>query len=114
MSKIIKGYYEGMKIKNSLSKVIFIQPTLFGDTIALNKTNLTNYEVITEDTVKNASSAILRGAVGTALLPGVGLLAGLSAKNKSTHMVAVEWKNGEKSLLELDQYDYKVLVKSMF
>lgn len=114
MSKVIKGYHEGKKIKNCTNDVIYIQPELFGKPTSLDKTNLANYEVITEDTVKSGSSAILRGTVGTVLLPGIGILAGLSAKNKSKYVVAVEWKNGEKSLLELDQYDYKVLVKTMF
>ena len=114
MSKIIKGYYEGEKIKNALCKFIYIKPFLSSDTIPLIRENIESYETITEDTVKSASSAILRGAVGSVLLPGVGILAGLSAKNKSTYVVAVEWKSGEKSLMELDHHDYDAFVTGMF
>lgn len=114
MSKIVKGYYENVKIKNHLAKAIYIQPELFGKMTFLDKVNIINYEVITEDTVKSGSSAILRGAVGVALLGGVGILAGLSAKNKSTYIIAVEWKSGKKSLLELDHHDYEAFVTSMF
>ncbi|HHT97440.1 MAG TPA: hypothetical protein GXZ90_06070 [Clostridiales bacterium] len=114
MSYVMNGKYKDKKVKNNIGNVVYIQPNIFGDWIRLDKNTLAKYEVITEDTVKSGSSAILRGAVGVALLGGVGVLAGLSAKNKSTHIVAVEWKSGEKSLLSLKQYEYAVLVKNMF
>ena len=56
--------------------------TSFAKGIQLNKENVEGYEIITEDTRKSASSGIIRGAVGATLLGPVGLLAGLSAKNK--------------------------------
>lgn len=72
------------------------------------------YDVITEDTRKSAASGIARGAVGAALLGPVGLLAGLSAKNKSTVTVAVRFKDGKNSLLEMDDKVYKNFVRAMF
>lgn len=56
--------------------------------ILLDKFGVDSYDVITEDTRKSAASGIARGAVG--------LLAGLSAKNKSTVTVAVRFKDGKK------------------
>jgi hypothetical protein len=73
-----------------------------------------SYEVITEENMKSGSSAILRGAAGAALLGGIGILAGLTAKNKGIYLVAIFWKDGERSLIEIDEKLYKVLVKSMF
>ena len=72
------------------------------------------YVDITEDTRKSAASGIARGAVGAALLGPVGLLAGLSAKNKSTVTVAVRFKDGKNSLLEMDDKVYKNFVRAMF
>ena len=64
--------------------------------------------------LKSAASGIARGAVGAALLGPVGLLAGLSAKNKSTVTVAVRFKDGKNSLLEMDDKVYKNFVRAMF
>ena len=58
--------------------------------------------------------AILRGVAGMTLLGGVGILAGLTAKTKGIYTVAILWKDGEKSLIEIDEKLYKILVKSMF
>ena len=70
--------------------------------------------VITEEKMKSGTSAILRGAAGAALLGGVGILAGLTAKTKGVYTVVILWKDGEKSLIEIDEKLYKVLVKGMF
>ena len=81
--------------------------------ILLDKFGVDSY-VVTEDTRKSAASGIARGAVGAALLGPVGLLAGLSAKNKSTVTVAVRFKDGKNSLLEMDDKVYKNFVRAMF
>ncbi len=82
--------------------------------VLLDKFEIDTYEIITEDTRKSAASGIARGAVGAALLGPVGLLAGLSAKNKSTVVVAIRFKDGKNSLIEIDDKIYKLLVKGMF
>lgn len=55
-----------------------------------------------------------RGLVGGALLGPVGLLAGLSAKNKGTHTLVIEFKDGKKSLIEVNEKIYKLLMQKMF
>lgn len=70
--------------------------------------------MITDDQRKSAASGIARGAIGAALLGPVGLLAGLSAKNKGTYNVAIKFKDGKNSLVEIDDKVYKTLVKVMF
>ena len=82
--------------------------------IYLNKETVEEYEVITEETRKSASSGIIRGAVGATLLGPVGLLAGLSAKNKSSHTVAIKFKDGKNSLIEIDEKIYKQLIQNLF
>lgn len=44
----------------------------------------------------------------------VGLLAGLSAKKKGVYIIALEFKDGKKSLLEVDDKIYKALLKKLF
>ena len=80
----------------------------------IDKTTVEAYEVITDEMRKSGTSAILRGGLGSLVLGPVGLLAGLTAKNKGTYQVAVQFRDGKKSLLELDEKLYKVLVKKCF
>ena len=72
------------------------------------------YELVTEGMRKSATSGVARGAVGAVLLGPVGLLAGLSAKNKGTYTLVVTWRDGEQSLMEVDEKIYKLIVKGMF
>lgn len=112
-NKVIVGDYSGYKIvlKGSDLCVDMIYDKV---KILLNKKNIESYEVITEDVVKSGASAILRGMAGVALLGGVGILAGLSAKNKGIYTIAIQWKDGKKSLIEIDDKLYKKFVTGMF
>lgn len=113
-NKVIAGAYNGYVVQHS-SKDIFLCPSTFSmDMTRLNKQTVDSYDLITEDKVKSGSSAILRGAVGAAVLGPVGLLAGLSAKNKGIYTIAIQWKNGNQSLIEIDDVKYKSFVKGMF
>ena len=81
----------------------------------MNKETVESYELITDEHVKSAASGVTRGLVGGALLGPVGLLAGaMSGKNKGIYQVAVQFKDGTKSLIEIDDSAYKLLVKSCF
>ena len=82
--------------------------------IKLNKVNVDSYEIIDEKTRKSATSAVGRAAVGSFLLGPVGLLAGLSAKNKGTYIIAIYFKNGMKSLIEVDDNMKKQIISSLF
>ena len=83
--------------------------------IDLAKWTISNYNIISGDTRKSMSSSIIRGAVGGALFGGVGALAGgLSAKNKTKYTIAVEFKNGGRSLIEIDDKIYTAFMSKMF
>lgn len=82
--------------------------------IYLDKDAVKSYEVMTETQGKSAVSAVGRAGVGAALLGPIGLAAGLSAKSKGTYTVAIEFKDGKKSLLEIDEKIFKVLQQQLF
>lgn len=109
---VIAGDYMGKPI-TSIGGVtqIFVDRKNY---VLLDKYGVESYDVITEETRKSAASGIARGAVGAALLGPVGLLAGLSAKNKSTVTVAVRFKDGKNSLIEVDEKVYKAFIRAMF
>ena len=111
-NKVIAGDYEGYAIIKGTKG--YVLGSGFKKQIPLNKQYIESYEVITEDIRKSAASGISRGIVGGALLGPVGLLAGLSAKNKGTYQIALQFKDGNRSLIEADDKVYKVLIKELF
>lgn len=111
-NKVIAGDYEGKNLMLGRNEVLLY--TSFIKSFPLNKETVLSHELITEEHRKSALSGISRGLVGGALLGPVGLLVGLSAKNKGTHVIALELKDGKKSLIEIDEKLYKIFIKSMF
>lgn len=111
-NRVIAGDYMGKSVTGVAGAVQICVD--FKTLIPLDKFGVESYDVVTEDTRKSAASGVARGAVGAALLGPVGMLAGLSAKNKSTVTIAVRFKDGKNSLLEVDEKIYKKFVQAMF
>ncbi len=110
---VIAGDYEGKGVGVSV-KGPFISIKL-GKMLILDKSSLESYEVITEETQKSAASGVARGLVGGALLGPVGMLAGgLSAKNKKSVVMVLQFKDGKKSLVEVTDNVYKAIMQKMF
>jgi hypothetical protein len=112
-NKVIAGDYEGKIVVGGIGvPAIGIS---FGKSLVLDKTTIDSYELLTDEHTKSAASGIARGIIGGFLLGGVGLVAGaLSAKNKGISTVAVQFKDGKKSLLEVDEKIYKNIIKHCF
>lgn len=111
-NKVIAGDYDG-KLVNQVFGTVTIS-TGFISSIALDKTTVSSYELMDESHSKSAVSAVGRGLVGGFLLGPVGLLAGLSAKTKGVHVVAIQFTDGKKSLIEVDEKIYKAILKKCF
>lgn len=82
--------------------------------IIINKDTIEEYEVLDEEQQKSASSAVGRALLGGALLGPVGLLAGVSAKTKGIYRIAIQFKDGKKSLIEADDKMYKKIMQILF
>lgn len=82
------------------------------NTWSVNKESISSYTVI-DETNKDQYS-FWKGALGVALLGGWGAVAGIGGKNKKEYLIAIEWKDGDKSLILINEEYYKVFVKSMF
>lgn len=112
-NKVIAGDYSGCKVDGALS-MAYISTGLFSS-VPLNKTTVNSYELITDEHRKSAKSGVARGLVGGALLGPVGALAGgLSAKNKGIYQVAIDFKDGKRSLVEVDDKMYQAICKGCF
>ena len=114
-NKVIAGDYEN---KNVIGKAGMKHPVItlgFVNSIPINKETVDSYELITNEHTKSAASGITRGLVGGALLGPVGLLTGIAtAKNKGIYQVAIQFKDGKRSLIEIDDPAYKLLIKACF
>lgn len=107
-NKVIAGEFMGASVS------VFLGTVMVGSK-NFEKWTVSDYEVITDEHRKSAASGVARGLVGGALLGPVGMLAGgLSAKNKSTYTIAIQWQDNTKSLVEVDDKIYKAMVKAMF
>ena len=101
---VIEGQYKNEKISGG---------TLLRTTSSpFSKRYISSYTVI-DETNKDQYS-FWKGALGVALLGGFGAIAGVKGKNKKEYLIAIEWKDGEKSLILINEEYYKVFVKSMF
>ncbi len=119
MSKInvvIAGDYEGKALIKSGNNIsILIGGTfLSSSTILLDRSTVESYSVVDENYRKSAKSAVGRGLVGGFFLGPAGLLAGLGAKNKGTHTLQINFKNGKKSLILVDDKINVALMKTLF
>lgn len=109
---VVNGDYKGKIVAQAAGKA-YISLGLF-KTLDLNSATADSYEVLDEQHQKSATSAVGRAAVGGLLLGPIGLLAGVSAKTKGAYYVAVQFKDGKRSLMEVDEKIYRAIVKEFF
>ena len=112
MNKVIAGDYKGQGVMLSFGTPQITLP--FFKVVKIEKANVEDYEVLNETSRKSASSAIGRAALGAFFLGPVGIAAGVTAKSKGTHQVAIQFKDGKRSLLEVDDKIYKAIVSKLF
>ncbi|SCL85117.1 hypothetical protein [Sporanaerobacter sp. PP17-6a] len=112
INSVIAGDYKGYVVKagfNSVSLCNWLKK------IKLSKDIVENYEIINTEYRKSAASGAARGIIGGALLGGAGLIAGsISGKNKGKYQITIQFKDGKRSLLELDDLTYKMLMQVIF
>ena len=101
---ILEGKYKNEKITSG--------SLLYVDSSPFSKRYISSYTVIDESNKDQYS--FWKGALGVALFGGIGAVAGISGKNKKEYLIAIEWKDGDKSLILINDEYYKVFVKSMF
>lgn len=113
-NKVIAGSYEGNNIIRGLGSPSYINSEI-GMHVLLTRKNVATYELITEETRKSLTSGAARGVVGSIILGPIGAIAGaLSATSVGIYHIAIEFKNGDKCLLEIDKPNYKNIVKYCF
>lgn len=81
----------------------------------LDSTTVENYNVVNNSESRSAGSAVKRAAVGKAVFGRKAMIAGAAtAKKVVTYEVGVNFKDGKRSLLQLDEAGYKLLSRNSF
>lgn len=115
-NKVIAGDYEKKEIyfqSTWSGKKVFIQAGFFKK-IIIDKATVDSYEVMDETSKNSTLSAVGRAAVGSFFLGAPGLAAALGAKKKRNHVVAIQFKDGKRSLIEVDDKIYRAIMTSVF
>lgn len=115
-NKVIAGDYTDCMVIDSINSVTIVKPGWSAEVMArIDKASVESYEEISEERKRSAGNVAIRGLVGTALLGPVGLAAGvLSSRKKGTHQIAIHFKDGKKSLVEVDDKIAKKINVGLF
>ncbi len=109
---IIDGYKKGMQLYKDQYCLYYI----FNGKNPMTKNNIENYQILTEESSKDAVSTVGRGIIGSALFGHAGISASLTGKENKIYTIRIDWdqdcgeKNREPSILELDSDFYKTFM----
>ncbi len=107
-NQIIEGDYKNKLISSNEKEIWIVLGWV--KRLILDKTTVKDIEVLSSEEKISGTSAVARGVLGAFVLGSAGLLAATSAKKKGVHLVAVEFQDGKKSLMEVDEKIYKKLL----
>lgn len=83
--------------------------------IFLSRDDVSNWYEESSESKRSLGSAMVRSAVGGAILGPAGALAGAaSAKGKSKRRLVIEWSDGKRSLLDVEGDVYDAIEKNLF
>lgn len=107
MNRVTAGDYKNYGITNTFGVVAIVHG--FKTNIKLNSDTIKSFEEV-DMTEKRSTGKTIAGGV---LFGGLGALLGATSK-KRTHTCKLVFKDGKKSLIELDDDTFKVIQKEMF
>ena len=110
MSKInhvLKGLFEGKEIKDGLTELYMLDAKR-----SFCKYFVLSYTVI--DSNEKSEYSFWKGMMGMTMFGDGGSIFGIDGKKTKEYLISIEWKDGEKSLILIDQELYKTFVASMF
>ena len=111
-NKVIAGDYKGKLVGGSFGEAfISLTMTKF---LYLNKETVGSLTPLDDDSQISVASAAMRGLVGELVLGPIGLVAAASAKRNGIHIVGIEFKDGKRSVVEVDDKRYRSMVQACF
>lgn len=111
-NKVIAGDYEGWDVICGGGKLDFMHRL---QRVSLNRTTVLKYEIVDNQNGNSFWGAFLKGYVSQAFLGTAGLVAStLSSAHHRVILLSVEFINGRRSLLEIDESVYKNILKILY
>ena len=111
-NKVIAGDYKGKLVGGSFGEA-FISLTMT-KLLYLNKETVGSLTPLDDDSQISVASAAMRGLVGELVLGPIGLVAAATAKRNGIHIVGIEFKDGKRSVVEVDDKRYRSMVQACF
>ena len=109
---VIAGDYKGKGISRVGGPHIAIS---FKEEVYITKDTVESYQVMNQNVSTSASSGIARSIIGGALFGNAGALGGAaSAKVNISYTIAINFKDGKRSLIEVNEKIYKDIVEACF
>ena len=113
MNTVVAGDYHGYSVIKGYGKSFFLMKRL--TKIKFEKTDVISYELINNINNSSTWSTFVKGYVGHAVFGMPGLAAGVISSLKNVeYLFSIEFSDGKKSLLSIDQSIYKYLMKVLF
>lgn len=110
---VIGGDYETLEIEKYYDKEML--RICYRIDLPINKDTVLNYQLINQENNSNNSDKVKRGLLGGLIGGTVGAIVGSSStKQNNIYTIAVNFKNGRRSLIEIDDKLYKVFITSLF
>lgn len=108
---VLEGEWKGKEVYYTSQQIRIVSG------LPIGKDTVDSYVVI-DETNKDQYS-FWKGALGVALLGGLGAIAGVRGKKRTEYLIAINWKKwtkaeGRKSLICIDDELYKKFMMAMF
>lgn len=111
-NRVIAGDYKGKLVGGSFGEA-FISLAMT-KLLYLNKDTVSSLTPLDDDSQISVASAAMRGLVGELVLGPIGLIAAATAKRNGIHIVGIEFKDGKRSVVEVDDKRYRNMVQACF
>lgn len=111
-NKVIAGDYQGKLVGGSLGEAFIL--LALTKLLYLNRETVRSVTSLDDDSQISVASAAMRGLVGEVLLGPIGLVAAATAKRNGIHILGIEFKDGKRSVVEVDDKRYRSIVQSCF
>lgn len=112
MNTVIAGDYKGQGVLKAFGGVCITLPMF--KTLKICKETVKDYEIIDKNTQISSFDAVRRANNWSFLMGNAGYAAALGAKSKRTFLIAIEFKDGKKSLLEVNDQIFRAITIALF
>ena len=113
MNSVIAGDYCGCSVIRGYGKSFYLMKHLAKN--QFEKKDVFSYELVNNINNTSIWSTFIKGYIGHAVFGIPGLAAGVVSSMKNIeYLFAIDFSDGKKSLLSIDQQTYKYLLKVLF